>query len=285
VQGPFLYLSANLLIGAVVSATAWAHAQQASPVSRAAEPLTAAEENALKPKDSFKECDVCPELVVIPAGSFMMGSPVDEVGRRGDEGPQRRVTIARPFAVGKFEVTFAEWDACTAAGGCTHSPGDNGWGRGKRPVMNVSWDDITKEYLPWVSHKTGKPYRLLSEAEWEYAARAGTTTPYSTGVTITTSQASFYKAPSNVGSFPPNAFGLHDMHGNVQEWVQDCRETSDYVGAPIDGSAVTSNSCALRMLRGGSWSSAPRALRSAYRVWNFPDTRLSIIGFRLGRTL
>jgi formylglycine-generating enzyme required for sulfatase activity len=225
-------------------------------------------------------------MMVVPAGRFMMGSPMDEVDRRADEGPQRWVTILRPFAVGKFEVTFAEWDACLAAGGCRHIPGDNGWGRGKRPVVNVSWDDITQEYLPWVSRKTGKAYRLLSEAEWEYAARAGTTTPYSTGLTITKGQANFLspKATFDVGSFPPNAFGLYDMHGNVQEWVQDCRENS-YVGAPIDGSAATSRSCDLRVLRGGAWNSPPRVLRSAYRSHNLPVIRNSIIGFRIGRTL
>ena len=130
-------------------------------------------------------------MVVVPAGEFMMGSPAGEEGRSDDEGPQRKVTIAKPFAVGKFEVTFAEWDACVAAGGCKHKPDDQGWGRGKRPVINVSWDDITKEYLPWLSRKTGKTYRLLTEAEWEYAARAGTTTPFSTGQTITPEQANF----------------------------------------------------------------------------------------------
>src|SRR5262245_37248187 len=183
--------------------------------SRAASPVTPSEERALKPLDSFKDCDVCPEMVVVPAGRFLMGSPADEADRKLNEGPQHWVTIGRPFAVGKFEVTFAEWDACTADGGCRHRPDDKGWGRGKQPVYMVSWDDITQEYLPWVSRKTGKAYRLLSEAEWEYAARAGTTTPYSSGLTITKSQANFHspKGTFDVGSFPPNAFGLYDMHG------------------------------------------------------------------------
>src|SRR5262249_1208976 len=160
-----------------------------------------------------------------------------------NEGPMHKVTISRPFAVGKFEVTFAEWDACATAGACTHARFAP-WGRGKRPVVNMSWEEITKGYLPWLSRKTGKTYRLLTEAEWEYAARAGTTTPFSTGLTITTDQANFdgnytyngsakgqyQKKTVEVGSLEPNAFGLYDMHGNVWEWVEDCYKDS-YVGA------------------------------------------------------
>jgi len=259
-------------------------------------PLSAERELALKAKDRFKECDACPEMVVVPAGSFMMGSPAGEARRDAYEGPQHPVTIARQFAVGKFEVTFTEWDACVAAGGCKHNPGDSRWGRGKRPVINVSWDDA-KEYVAWLSRKTGKTYRLLTEAEWEYAARAGTTTPFSTGPTITTSQANFhgnytypgsgkgvYRAKTvDVGSFPPNAFGLHDMHGNVWEWVQDCWNAS-YSGAPSDGSAWTTGNCSRWVLRGGSWYDDPRYLRSAARFRDTP-VRDYFAGFRVGRTL
>ncbi len=201
-------------------------------------PLTAAKERALKAKDTFAECRECPEMVVVPAGSFLMGSPKSEDGNDGTEGPQHEVKIPRSFAIGKFEVTFAEWDACVAAGGCKYRPGDQGWGRGKRPVINVSWNHVTKEYLPWLSRKTGKTYRLPTEAEWEYAARAGTTTPFSTGETITPSQANFdgnhtYGGSARgisrektivVGSFQANAFGLYDVHGNVWEWVQGLLE-------------------------------------------------------------
>ena len=158
---------------------------------RRSNPLSPAQERALKPKDTFKECDTCPEMVVVPAGSFTMGSPASEKHRDSHEGPQRRVSFARQFAVGKFAVTFDEWDACVADGGCNgYRPDDQGWGRGKRPVINVNWDDA-KAYVAWLSRKTGKTYRLLSEAEREYVARAGTTTPFWWGSSISTSQANY----------------------------------------------------------------------------------------------
>ena len=265
--------------------------------SRATVPLTAAEERALKRGDTFKECNECPEMVVVPAGSFLMGSGPSEIAaldkeydfyRHDSEGPQRRVTIARPFAASKFEVTFAEWDACVAAGGCTHQPGDKGFGRGKRPVFNVSWNDITKQYLPWLSRRTGKTYRLLSEAEWEYAARAGTMTRYAFGDTrITWRQAEFrhFTGPKEVGSFQPNAFGLYDMHGNVWEWCEDSWH-ADYKGAPPDGSVWAGGEVSLRVLRGGSWhDDNPDSLRSAFRGNARVDASGSLVGFRLARTL
>ena len=251
-----------------------------------------------KPGEEFQDCDTCPKMVVVPAGSFTMGSPPGEKDGEDDEGPQRSVTIPSAFAVGKFEVTFAEWDACVADGGCTaYIPSDEGWGRGSRPVINVSWDDA-KAYVAWLSKKTGKTYRLLSEAEWEYAARAGTTTPFSTGRTITTDQANFngnytyngsrkgqYRQKTvSVGSFPANAFGLHDMHGNVWEWVEDCWHDS-YRGAPSNGSAWTTGDCSLRVLRGSSWFSEPRYLRSANRSRYLSDFRLNDSGLRVARTL
>ena len=234
---------------------------------------------------TFRDClDVCPEMVVVPAGSFMMGSPAGEEGRDADEGPQRKVTIARPFAVGKFEVTFAEWDACVAAGGCKHRPGDQDWGRGRRPAINVSWDDA-KEYVVWLSRKTGKTYRLLSEAEWEYAARAGTTTRYAFGDTISRSQTQCSVDKTvEVGSFPANKFGLHDMHGNVWEWVEDARHPN-YQGAPEDGSVWPGGDTSLRVLRGGSWYNIPRILRSAVRLRRPPSDRFNDVGFRLASTL
>lgn len=252
----------------------------------------------VKPKDTFKDCADCPEMVVLPAGEFLMGSPDDETDRSNAEGPRHRVRIGYPFAVGKYEVTFAEWDACAADGSCKHKPRDTGWGRGRRPAINVSWDDVTKEYLPWLSKKTSLTYRLLTEAEWEYAARAGTMTSFSIGATITTEQANFdgtniyggsakgeYRQQTlEVGSFQANAFGLLDVHGNVWEWVQDCYFDT-YDTAPSDGAAVSEVPGCSRVMRGGSWIDAPRVLRSAYRGHVPSGTRFIYRGFRVARTL
>ena len=247
----------------------------------------------------FRDCPECPEMVVVPAGSFLMGSPGTEEGWFDDEGPVHRVTIDSPFAAGVYEVTFASWDACAAAsGGCNgYRPEGVSWGRGRRPTINVSWDDA-QTYVRWLSGKTGKHYRLLSESEWEYVARAGTRTPFHTGSTISTDQANYdgndvygsgregvyHGKTVPVGSFPANAWGLHDVHGNVWEWVQDCWNDS-YQGAPRDGSAWESGDCSLRILRGGSWLSMPRNLRSANRVRDFTGNRDINIGFRVARTL
>jgi formylglycine-generating enzyme required for sulfatase activity len=236
---------------------------------------------------------------VVPAGSFVMGSPAGEEGRDADEGPQRTVTISRAFAVGKFEVTFAEWDACVAGGGCNgYRPGDEGWGRGNRPVINVNWNEA-QAYVQWLSNRTGKRYRLLSEAEWEYVARAGETTAYPWGSSASHEFANYGKDEccdglaqgrdrwvntSPVRSFPANRFGLHDMHGNVYEWTEDCYNES-YAGAPSDGSAWRSGDCSRRVLRGGSWDFGPRLLRSASRDWLLPTFRYNFIGFRVARTL
>ena len=250
----------------------------------------------------LRDCPNCPDMVVVPAGEFMMGSPETERGRGKNEGPQRKVTFQQPFAVGKYEVTFAQWDTCAAEGGCKHQPGDETWGRGRRPVINVSWDDAV-QYVAWLSKKTGKAYRLLTEAEWEYAARGVTKAtasyaPFSTGATIGAHQANYdgnftysggrqgiYRQKTlDVGTFAKNAFGLHDMHGNVWEWVQDCYK-DNYAGAPTDGSAVTSGACELRILRGGSWNYYPQLLRAAYRYATVPGIRLDMTGFRVARGL
>ena len=255
------------------------------------------------PKDALRDCANCPEMVVIPAGEFMMGSPSSERGRNPDEGPQRKVVFAQPFAVGRHEVTFAQWDACVAEGGCANKADDNNWGRGRRPVINVSWNDA-KEYVAWLAKKTGKPYRLLTEAEWEYAARGTTKAtdrlqPFSTGATINPTQANYdgnfiygngakmgiYRQKTlDVGSFRPNAFGVYDMHGNVWEWVEDCYKDS-YAGAPTDGTAVTSRDCTLNILRGGAWNYYPQLLRSAYRYASAPGVRTENAGFRVARAM
>lgn len=273
-------------------------------------------------------------MVVLPAGEFMMGSAADEPGRDPDESPQRRVRIARPFAVGKFEVTFAEWDACVAAGGCSHRPENEvrfSWirtsgvgeafesievdvrqpvARGNTPVMGVSWHDA-KAYADWIARTTRKPYRLLSEAEWEYAARAGSAGAFWWGddgeagcdkanMADASLQDEFpglrfsatrlascrdghaYVAPA--GSFAANAFGLHDMAGNLWEWVEDCYRPS-YADALSDGAAARADACRLRVARGGSWFDDPRYQRVANRNGFSPLDRPRIIGLRLARNL
>ena len=248
------------------------------------------------PKDGekFRDCAECPELVVVPAGAFVMGSPPHEEGRDDDEGRERRVTIEKSFAVGVHEVTFAAWDACVAQGGCNgHRPQDKGWGRGDQPVIFVSWKDA-RAYAGWLSRRTGKGYRLLTESEWEYVARAGkrTRTRYAWGDAIGSGRANCESCGSRwddkrtapVGSFPPNDFGVHDMHGNVSEWVEDCWSPR-YAEAPKDGTALDPESCEKRVLRGGAWNWGPTSLRSANRSRSEPGTRSPNFGFRVARTL
>ena len=238
----------------------------------------------------FRDCAECPEMVVVRAGSFLMGAPeTEDYPRTDQERPVHRVTIDKPFAIGVYEVTFEEWDACVADGGCNrgHIPRDEGWGRQRRPVMNVRWEDA-QAYAAWLSQKTGLAYRLPSEAEWEYAARAWTQTAYSFGDSILTSQANFWttglRQTLPVGSFEPNAFGLFDMHGNVGEWVQDCWHPS-YEGAPTDGSAWETGTCLERVERGGSHDLPDFLLRSASR-FNWPDHYSHhTVGFRVAKTL
>ena len=243
-----------------------------------------------QPGAVLRDCNECPEMVVVPAGRFRMGD-LSGAGDN-DERPVHDVTIASPFAVGKYEVTFAEWDACVAGSGCTHRSDDKGWGRGGlRPVINVSWDDA-QEYMRWLSRKTGKAYRLLSEAEWEYVARAGSTTKYPWGDDVGTNKANCdgcgsrwdNKRTAPVGSFEPNAFGLFDTAGNVWEWVEDCWN-KNYNGAPANGSAWTSGNCDEHVLRGGSWYFDPRNLRSAVRFRIGTGVRDGNFGFRVARTL
>ena len=258
------------------------------------------EKEEKKPGRRFRDCDGrwCPELVVVAPGEYRMGSPPDEEGRDRDEGPVQDVSIGEALAVGVYEVTFEEWDACVRDGGCGgYRPKDRGWGRGRRPVINVSWEDA-QAYVRWLRGKTGKGYRLLSESEWEYVARAGTETAFHTGETISTEQANYNgnhvygrgrKGPYRrktveVGSFGANGFGLHDVHGNVREWVEDCWNGS-YEGAPRDGSAWTRGDCGARVLRGGSWNYFPRNLRSADRYRDATGFRYSYAGFRIVRTL
>jgi formylglycine-generating enzyme required for sulfatase activity len=250
-------------------------------------------ERALKPGDAFRECAKdCPEMVVVPAREFTMGSPEKEASHLKSEEPQHRVVFAKPFAVSKLVVTFDQWDACVAAGGCTWQPPDSGMGRGIKPVINVNWDDA-RQYVAWFSRMTGKTYRLLTEAEFEYAARAGREAAYSWGDEIGKGNANCdgcgtkwdNRESSPAGSFKPNAFGLYDMHGNVWEWTEDCFH-GDYKGAPQDGSAWTADAdCSRRVVRGGSWYTSPQGLRAASRSGDATGNRYDRLGFRVGRTL
>ena len=253
--------------------------------------------------DALKSGGRGPEMVVVPAGAFRKGCLTSD-HCRGDELPAHEVRIGRPFALGRYEVTFAEWDACVSAGGCRgYRPGDYGWGRDDRPVVEVSWEDA-RSYVQWLSRETGARYRLPSEAEWEYAARAGTMTKYhfgndeselcrygnhadsSTDYDLRNQSCSdgFGKETAPAGSFGANAFGLHDMHGNVWEWAEECWNGS-YAGALADGSAWLSGDCGERVLRGGAWVNTPSTLRAALRVRNATAFRAYSFGFRVARML
>jgi formylglycine-generating enzyme required for sulfatase activity len=296
--------------------------------SDGAAPLSTERERALRPKEVFKECDICPEMIVVPEGSFTMGSRASEKGRSDNEGPQHAVKIARPLAVGKFHVTVDQFTAFVTETGhdagtkCNVFEGGSkmeerpglSWRNpdfaqtGAHPAVCLSWNDA-KAYVAWLSRKTGRSYRLLTEAEWEYAARAGSTTRYpfgddekescryANGADQTTKSTipeakSWTIAPctdgyaytSPVGSFLPNAFALHDMHGNAYQWLEDCWH-ANYTGAPADGSARASRDCSVRVVRGGAWWVPPSGLRSARRDWTRADNRYAYIGFRLARTL
>jgi len=230
-----------------------------------------------QPGETFVDCQRCPPMVVIPEGEFVMGSPPDELLRAPNEGPQHRVSVPR-FALARTEVTFDQYRHCVEAGACSYLPRDEGWGQGERPVINVSMENAGT-YVRWLSDLTGKRYRLPSEAEWEYAARGGTTTQFHTGTCLNPLQANFdARRPVGdcpvgdrvgktlpVASFPPNPFGLHDMHGNVREWTLDCWNPG-YEGAPTDGSAWIEGDCSRAVLRGGSWRNAAGKLRSASRT-------------------
>ena len=269
------------------------------------------------PGTVLRDCAVCPEMIVVPAGSFEMGSPPHEEGRHNSEGPVRQVTISRPFAVGKFEVTRKEFEYFIQATGWETGSScwawlDDGFGArsdlgwespgyrqsDRDPVVCVSWDDA-QAYVSWLSAEAKKRYRLLSEAEWEYVARAKTTGPFHFGSTVSTDFANYdgnftydhgprgeYRGRTTpVGRFPSNDFGLHDLHGNVWEWVEDCWH-GDYRGAPTDEAAWTAGvDCRDRVVRGGSWLNRPWNLRSAKRGGYKAELRSDFIGIRVARPL
>lgn len=239
---------------------------------------------APSPTATARDCDDCPQLTMVPAGSFEMGS--NEMFEF--EKPVRSVAIASPFYIGTYEVTFEQWDVCVAEGGCSHRPGDRNLGRGRRPVTDIHWNDANA-YVVWLSYKTGRKYRLPTEAEWEYAARGGTTTSYPWGSSLDREMANCVgcnaqprRQASEVGQFPPNRFGLYDMAGNAAEWVADCW-SENYRASPRDGSAYAPPGCRERVLRGGSFNNDPRYLRSAARFKYESDVRFYTNGFRVVR--
>jgi formylglycine-generating enzyme required for sulfatase activity len=236
----------------------------------------------------FKDCPDCPGMVAIPPGSFVMGASRFESDAQSDEKPWRVVDIKTAFAMGEHEVTFGEWLACVADGGCGgYRPDDEGWGEGKHPVIYVSWNQA-QQFVQWLSGKTGKEYRLPNEAEWEYACRAGTRTKYAFGDSIGPDQASFGRNTGRTreaGSYQPNAWGLYDMHGNVWEWVEDVWFDS-HSGRPDDGRARTEGPDPdNRTVRGGSWDDPERRVRCLSRNHKDRDQRENEIGFRVARSL
>lgn len=235
---------------------------------------------------SSRDCDVCPAMVTIPAGEFTMGS--DQ--QRREEKPAHKVSIKRSFALGVYEVTIAEWNACVDAGSCRYRPKPSDE-PDRTPVSNISWDDA-QEYLRWLSQETGLKYRLPTEAEWEYAAGAGSTRRYSWGDDAGQNRANCKDCGSAwsgqsiapVGSFAPNALGLHDMHGNLWEWTADCWNTS-YKSAPTDGSAWLKGDCIARVIRGGAWSLGADYMRTSRRSKYDRDVRYRLNGLRVVKTL
>jgi formylglycine-generating enzyme required for sulfatase activity len=254
----------------------------------------------------FRDCPACPQMVALPSGSFTMGSPADEAGRDNDEGSQHLVQI-RSVAVARFEIRFDEWALCVADGACPPLD-DYGLGRGARPAIRLSWDEAYI-YARWLSKKSGQPYRLLSEAEWEYAARAGSVAArfWGDGSDQACAYANVadesawqqlelaadwklhkcsdgFATTAPVGSYLPNEFGLYDVLGNVWEWTEDCY-IAEYRPAFKDGRPMLTADCPLRVLRGGSWNGSPRSARSAVRIRSAAGTRGIGLGFRLARTL
>lgn len=308
--------SASLLFaGLLLAGSAWAQgggrdaasSPSAAKLSAADAKIRARCERSPRPPrnevfEVFRDCADSPEMLRLPAGRFLMG----EIGAVGltYELPVHEVAVPS-FSIGRYEVTFLEWDECHADGYCQQRPDDNGWGRGFRPVINVSWVDA-KQFVAWLSVKTGQRYRLPSEAEWEYAARAGSQSTYYWGDAAATvcDHANAldiagrmqrpnwfwsnycldgYAHTAPVGSFPPNEWGLHDMQGNVWEWVEDCWH-SDYTGAPADGSAwVRGGDCSKRVNRGGGWGNHVRTLRSAKRDADMAEGYGDAFGFRVVR--
>jgi len=243
-------------------------------------------DQVLKPGDMFRDCETCPEMVVVPAGLYVMGSKLDKT-----EMPPRIMRFKKPFAIGRFETLHAEWQARVDAGGCTHKPDDHNWGTNRMPVMNVN-HDMVHGFADWLSKTTGHKYRLPSEAEWEYAAKAGSKSNYWFGDLVGENQVNCRKCGSPwsgignapVGSFKPNPWGLYDMNGNAYEWVEDCWH-ENYQGAPKGPEAWVDGKCQFRVIRGGSWYYYSRMSRAANRQKNPGAVKSYWLSFRLVREL
>jgi formylglycine-generating enzyme required for sulfatase activity len=242
---------------------------------------------AQKSGKPFKECDECPEMVVIPPGNYWMGRD----DGKSVETPAVPVAILKSFALSRFEITWDQWLACVEAGPCTHIPSDHHWGRGRQPIMNITWQDA-QDYVGFLRARTGQPYRLPAEAEWEYAARAGTDTFFPWGDEAGTYNANCRKCGTPwdgqgnapVGTFKPNAFGLYDMHGNVWEWTEDCWSPT-HDGAPTIARPRTDGDCERRVIRSGSWYYIPRLMASTYRDRHPAKLFSYNIGIRVARDL
>lgn len=295
------FLKTLSILGLVISAAAMpllAHAQTQAEEAAAA-PITSP---VIQPTSFPLPAASSPmgiEMVVIQAGQGQLGSPQNELKRARFENPLQTTFIDYAFEVGKYEITFNDWDKCVAGGGCNgYRPKDGGWGKGNRPVINISFEDA-QSYIKWLNQKTGKTYRLLSEAEWEYVARAGQTTAFGhDGQGISARIANFDgKAPyisgetgpylrktQPVGQYAANGFGIHDIYGNVYEWVEDCWN-ADHQGAPGTGAARKDGDCKFRVMKGGSWVTHGYQMRAAARVRYVTDYRYDDYGFRIARTL
>lgn len=238
-----------------------------------------------EPGDTFKDCDDCPTMITLPAGRFIMGAD----DQRETYGPAHDQVVPKPFAIAATEITSTQYEVCVADGGCVGNKSDHGWGRGTQPVINVSWQDAV-DYGAWLSRRTGFVYRLPTEIEWEYAARAGSETRYPWGNTVEEGNANCRRCGTEwsgtraapVAQFPPNGFGLYDMNGNVSEWVADCWVERHQIGDNID---EPSDSCSARVTRGGDWYYVPIMSTSAARKSNAPNLWSYTIGFRVVRDL